>query len=117
MAYDIFLLRSYLVSSLADVILRRPIGLLVPRTPHMCSLTDASYEGLGGYSVCFDYKWRLSSADLAAAGLPILLAEPEKYKKLPAGLLHINVLEFLAIFINTWLVIQLLPKHSTPPGG
>ena len=116
-ACDISLLRSFLVSPSADVIWSRPIGLLIPRTPHMRSLTDASYEGLGGYSVCFNYKWRLSSADLAAAGLPVLLAEPEKFKKLPAGLLHINVLEFLAIFINTWLAIQLLPKHSTPPGG
>ena len=115
-AHDIALIRSYLVSSSADTIWSRPIGLLIPRVPHMVSLTDASYEGLGGYSVAFDFKWRLSSADLKSAGIPVLLHEPERFKKLPAGLLHINVLEFLAMFINTWLSIQLLSRRPSPPG-
>ena len=83
----------------------------------MVSLTDASYEGLGGYIVAFDFKWRLSSADLASAGIPVLLHEPERYAPHPDGLLHINVLEFLAMFINTWLTIRLLTRRPTPPGG
>ena len=83
----------------------------------MTSLTDASYEGLGGWCTAFDFKWRISSTDLASIGWPVLTAEPERFKPLPQGKLHINVLEFLAVFINTWLSIRLLLTRDTPPGG
>ena len=116
-ARDIMLVRQLLISPKADTIWRRPIGLLVPRSPHMEALTDASYAGLGGWSSAFNFKWRLASTDLASQGWPVLLSEPERYKPLPTGVLHINVLEFIAVFINTWLVVRILLTKETPPGG
>ena len=83
----------------------------------MESCTDASYEGLGGFSVAFNFKWRLSSADLLAVGFPVLGDEPERYAPHPQGKLHINVLEFMAMFINTWVAIKLLLRKPSPPGG
>ena len=116
-AGDIEYVRQLLLSPAADTIWSRPIGLLIPRTPHMTSLTDASYEGLGGWCTAFDFKWRISSSDLASLGWPVLTAEPERYKPLPQGMLHINVLEFIAVFINTWLAIRILLTRDLPPGG
>ena len=117
LACDIQYVRQLLTSDKADDIWARPIGLLVPRTPHMTSPTDASYEGLGGWCTAFNFKWRLSSADLASLGWPVLTAEPERFKPLPQGKLHINVLEFIAVFINTWLAIRILLTRENPPGG
>ena len=111
------LVRQLLVSHRADTILSRPIGLIVPRSPHMEALTDASYEGLGGWSSIFSSQWRLSSKDLASHSWPVLLSEPERYKPPPKDVLYINVLEFLALFINTWLVVCILLTNDTPPGG
>ena len=116
-AHDVSLLRSFLVSAIADRIWSRPIGLLIPRSPHMVSLTDASYEGLGGYSTAFNFKWRLSSADLESAGLTVHLTEPNRYAQPIRNNLHINVLEFLAVFINTWIAIKILSGKTAPPGG
>ncbi len=42
-ARDVSFVRQLLASRSADALWSRPIGLLIPRTPHMTSLTDASY--------------------------------------------------------------------------
>ena len=87
------------------------------REPHIESCTDASYEGLGGFSAQFNFKWRLSSSDLHACGFLVMEEEPIRYAPHPPGRLHINVLEFLAMFINTWVSIKLLIRQPAPPGG
>jgi len=83
----------------------------------MVSLTDTSYEGLGKFSVAFDFKWHLLSADVRSARIPMLVAEPERYALRPPGHLRINVLEFLAMFIKPWIAIKILMREPTPPGG
>ena len=116
-ARDVSFVRQLLASRSADALWSRPIGLLIPRTPHMTSLTDASYEGLGGWCLSPPFKWRLSSSTLATRGWPVLTTEPPRYRPLPPGKWHINVLEFMAVFINTWLSIHLLSRQAMPPGG
>jgi len=81
----------------------------------MASFTDASYEGLGGFSIAFNFKRCISSVNLVTLGWTALAVEPERYKSLPEGKLHSNVLEFLAVFVNTWLSIRILLIRDTPP--
>lgn len=57
--------------------------------PHLLSKQDASEQALGGFT-CFGIAWRL-----------IL---PKEIRKL----FHINILEFLAVLITTWLTIEYL---------
>ena len=114
---DLSLVRQALASDIADTIWSRPIGLLVPRVPHATSFTDASYEGLGGYCAAIPFKWRISSRALAAAGWPVLTAEPSRYLPFPKDKLHINILEFLAVFIHTFLLLHLSSSLPRPPGG
>ena len=116
-ARDLSLVAQTLRSNLADMIWSRPIGLLVPRCPHVVSYTDASYEGLGGCSYEFNLQWRISAIELSQAGWPVLTQEPPKYSAFPPDKLHINVLEFVAVFIQTWIVIKVASSRSPPPGG
>ena len=59
-ARDISFVKQLLASPSADEIWSRPIGLLVPRAPHLVSCTDVSYEGLGGWRLSPPFKWRVS---------------------------------------------------------
>jgi hypothetical protein len=103
----------------------RPIGLLIPCKPNVVAYSDASYEGLGGWSPTFAFMWRLTRADLVAArfdmraidltGEDIFLYarnRPDNERGL-----HINVLELLAIVINTWMFLYYFRRSAAPPGG
>ena len=64
------------------------------------------------------FKWRLSRTDLIAAGFDMkLLEESESEPAIDALGLHINVLEFVAIILNLWLIIILSQRHHVPVGG
>ena len=114
---DIMLVRQFLVSPIANEIWSRPIGLLISRSPYVTSFTDIPYDSLGGFIVVFILKWRISSDTLTALGWSILTIEPEWYKPLPGDKMHINVLKFLTVFINSSLSIKILWIRETPPGG
>ena len=78
---------NFITSLLTDApptIWNRPISLLIPRDPHFSSKSDACDYGLGGFSHDLDFQWRIL-ADL-----------------LDSRNLHINIKEFLALFINTY---------------
>ena len=88
------------------------LGLLVPRDPTHSFLLDASYEGVGGWSLDFRVKWRLTLQDLIDVGFNMkvvaaLTGEPNPDQ---AGL-HINPLEFLACIINLWLFLCLIRRE------
>jgi hypothetical protein len=93
------------------------IGLLIPRNATHAFLSDASYEGLGGWSPQFEVQWRLTKADLIELGFDMkvvnaITGEPDQEQLC----LHINPLEFIATIINLWLLLQLvmtLPERST----
>jgi hypothetical protein len=103
----------------------RPIGLLIPRTSNTIALSDASYEGMGGWSPTLDFMWRLTWDDLLAAGFDMRLIDlvgkdlrqfQDCFPDDDRGL-HINILELIAIFINTWLVLYHIRWRDAPTGG
>jgi hypothetical protein len=110
-----------------------PIGLIVPRTPTIHVFTDASLGAMGGWSPLhhLNHMWRLTWDDLVQHGFPSAMGwcnahnylEPaiDEHKK------HINILEFVAIFIELWISVRqlhfaqlhgcTLPGEHIPPGG
>jgi hypothetical protein len=94
------------------------IGYLVPREPTTRIISDAAYEGIGGWSPEYSFKWRLNRDDLVHTGFDMkFLADASIEPSVDASGLHINVLEFVAIIINLWLVIVLSRRHPVPVGG
>jgi hypothetical protein len=94
------------------------IGLLVPRIATHEFLSDASYEGVGGWSLGMKVQWRLTRDDLLEMGFNLKLidaitGEPDPDEK---GL-HINPLEFLAAIINLWLFLCLIKTSNRCPTG
>jgi hypothetical protein len=96
----------------------RPIALLVPRTGTQSFLSDASYGGLGGWSIEFTVMWRVMRDDLISLGFPMrhidIAGEPVDIK---AEGMHINPLEFIAIIINVWIALKLLADSPHVPTG
>jgi hypothetical protein len=116
---DLALLRAALSSEPDDPTWRRPIGLLVARSPTGSAKSDASYQGIGGWSPTFKFMWRLSRQDLLACGFlmrPIDSHTGEPTSSDPRGL-HINILEFPALTINVWFVIKAALQQGPHPGG
>ena len=116
-ARDLRLLRSTLDDNSAHPVWRRPIGLLVHREPTHTAPSDASYDGLGGWSEEFSYKWRLFREDLVAVGFDMKAINEDTCE--PDGTaegLHINILELVAIIINLWFVVMLAQQRGPIPG-
>lgn len=115
---DLRLLRAILDDDDTSPNWSRLIGLVIDRDPTSDIRSDASYEGLGGWSRILAYKWRLSREDLEAFGFDVKALEDGKHEPLlDAEGLHINVLEFLAIIINIYLALLLLRRLPVPVGG
>jgi hypothetical protein len=95
----------------------RYIGLLVPRVATHQLLSDASYEGIGGWTPDFELMWRLTRDDLLLLGFPLkLVTSKDGEPEMDADGLHINPLEFIAAIVNLWLLlkcIQNLPPCAT----
>jgi hypothetical protein len=131
-------LRTKISNELYDPFWCRPIGLMVPRSPTITVYTDASTKALGGWSpeTELNHMWRITVDDLIAAGLQANMGwnnrqnfhEPD----IDPNALHINILEFFAIFIELWICIRqivaatngpseahdsLAPAAQCPPGG
>ena len=111
---DLRFLCTYLSEPEFSPVWSRYIGLLIPRVATHQFLSDASYEGVGGWSPDFQVMWRLSREDLLLLGFPLKLAtsadgEPD----MDAAGLHINPLEFIAAIINLWLLLKCI--QDLPP--
>jgi hypothetical protein len=80
----------------------RYIGLIVPPVAAHRIHLDASYAGVGGWSLDFNIQWRITRTHLVV--LRFSMKHINKYKQEPldatTGGLHINPLEFLAAIIN-----------------
>ncbi|MGH7974573.1 MAG: hypothetical protein ACREBR_03520 [bacterium] len=97
---------------------RRYIGLMIRREPTSTIFSDASYEGLLGYSSDLSFMWRLSRQDLVSTGFDMKalcsgITEPTA----TATGLHINVLELVAIVINIWMTLRRLQAIGEIQGG
>ena len=94
------------------------IGLLISRTATHKFLSDASYEGLGGWSPDFCVQWRLTRDDLLDVGFHLKLVNAASGEPNSDELgLHINPLEFLAVIINLWLFLCLIKTQKRCPTG
>ena len=88
------------------------IGLLVPRQVNAVPKSDASYEGIGGFCRELHYMWRVSSTTLRECGW-VIPQNPGRFAKIDFTTnTHINVLEFLAIIINLWILLKRLDHPS-----
>jgi hypothetical protein len=111
---DLLFLCEFLCEPEFSPVWSRYIGLLIPRTATHELLSDASYEGIGGWSPEFQVMWRFTRDDLLLLGFPLKLVaaangEPES----DAVGLHINPLEFIATIVNLWLLLKLV--NTLPP--
>ena len=109
-----------LSAHLYDHMWHRPIGLIVERIATVITQTDASLNGLGGWSLHFDHMWRLSIQDLWDAGFPGSDQWNPQYGEIDIDphLKHINIYEFIALFIELWICVrQMLEEHLLIPGG
>jgi hypothetical protein len=94
------------------------IGLLVPRIALYRLLSDASYEGLGGWSPEFQIQWRLTREDLLELGFHLKIINAMSGEPTPDEQgLHINPLEFIATIINLWLLLILVKSLPPCPTG
>jgi hypothetical protein len=114
---DLRFLCTYLSEPEFSPVWSRYIGLLIPRVATHQFLSDASYEGVGGWSPDFLVMWRLTREDLLLLGFPLkLVTAADGEPDMDAAGLHINPLEFIAAIINLWLLlkcIQALPQCAT----
>ena len=115
-------LRSKVTEDLYDPFWCRPIGLIVPRAPTITVFTDASSHALGGWSRESDlnHMWRLTVDDLVRAGAKANMgwANRQNFHEptIDPHALHINVLEFFAIFIELWICARVIADASSPQG-
>jgi hypothetical protein len=90
------------------------LGMLVPRIASHRMISDASYEGVGGWSPEFEVQWRLTREDLLEVGFNLKVVNAVSGEPTPEEEgLHINPLEFIATIINLWLLLILV--RSLPP--
>ena len=110
---ELSILRPTLDNFKWDHVWKRPIGLIVKRTPTLVTEGDASYTGLGGFGKTAGFMWRLSKQDLEVVGIPMFKKEPRPGELTGTGT-HINELEFMALIISIYLALALAPPNSQP---
>lgn len=108
---ELAILHCWLTEPRFDHVWRRPIGLMVKRTPTVITEGDASYQGLGGLSLSLNFMWRLSRDDLVAIGIPM---KTENQPPEDAAGTHINQLEFMALLISVYFALALSPPGTQP---
>jgi len=70
----------------------------------MTPISDASYNGLGGWALEHPCIWRLSKADMESCGFVLPKGkEPTTAEKDDKLFDHINILEFVTVFVNAGL--------------
>ena len=118
---DLRAIRHAISEDPADPRWCKPIGLLVPRDPTIITYTDASSNGMGGWSAKLDHMWRLTYKNLTTCGLssPSHSFANKQYHEpaIEEEPVHINILEFLAIIIELWICTRQLQSTIPVAGG
>lgn len=97
----------------------RPIALFLDRDLTHRVYSDASYGGIGGWSVDFSFLWRLTRTTLVEHGFdmkPIVLRSLEPHDPKASGL-HINPLEYIGCIVNLWLTLKCVMELGPRDGG
>jgi hypothetical protein len=102
------------------------ISLIIQHEPTLVAKSDVAYKGIGGILDHLDCMWHVSSDDLWQLSWvlygnkkelqqPLSDCEFTGYSLEQEGI-HINLLEFVAIFINMWMMLkrmaQLYPDYQ-----
>ncbi len=82
----------------------RPIGLLIPHKSTFTFFSDALHEGLGGWCPQLHLMWHITKAELQSLGF-IMVVHSKPSPGDPIDILHINVLEFIALLVNVWFAL------------
>ena len=96
----------------------RPMALYFDRDCTHRVYSDASYIGIGGWSPCFSFCWRILRDDLSQYGFHMKTVDRSTSE--PTGTaagLHINPLEYLAAIVNLWLALTFLMDAGPIDGG
>ena len=113
---ELRILRRQLDDNLYHPTWCRLIGLMIQRDTTAIPVSDASYEGLGGLCRAFPYVWRLSANNLRKCGWKLCgdgkVDEGNFSPKCADDEAHINILEFLAIIINLWMLLKLMDNRT-----
>jgi hypothetical protein len=120
---DLRLIKTTLQDPYGEHLWSRPIGLLIPREPTATVLSDASYGGIGGWSEDFGFLWKITRQELLDHGFHMReidgmgealpsdsTSDPNHTNR---DSLHINVLEFVGIILNIWIVITILHDEKS----
>jgi hypothetical protein len=117
---DIQFLLETLLAPEEDPLWTRPIALLVPREPTHWLKSDASYAGIGGWTLSFGtFMWRITRETLVDFGFNMKIigrTNDEPTDPTVTGL-HINPLEFLAVVINLWIALKIISLGDLSPLG
>jgi hypothetical protein len=108
---DMRLLMEALLAPEEDPIWTHPIALLVPREAMHWFKSNASYAGIGGWTLNFGALiWRVTQEDPVILGFNMKTIGPKTDEPTdpskPGS--HINPLEFLAAIIDLWLALKLI---------
>jgi hypothetical protein len=117
---DILFLLETLLAPEEDPLWTRPIALLIPREATHWLKSDASYAGIGGWTLGFDtFMWRIMREDLLELGFDMkaIGATTDEPTDSSAQGLHINPLEFLAVIINLWIALKLISMGDLSSTG
>ena len=95
----------------------RSIALLIPRDPTWTVFSDAAHSGLGCWSPDLKFVWRVTYWDMDQLQERFVGAEPKIYRKGHDDLLHINPLDFIAIFVNVWFAVRAIRTSPPRQGG
>jgi hypothetical protein len=85
-----------LLTTAPDSIWSRPISLVIPRDPHFTSKSDACNTALGGWCIPLNFQWR-----------DLFINIFHQWD------VHINIKEFIALFINTYFMMITFTEIST----
>jgi hypothetical protein len=99
---------------------QRYIGYIVDRSPNCKAIQDAVLEGPGDWSSLYKFMWCITHDELCSppCSWPMKAFDTDMLDApIDAAGLHINILEFLAIILNLWLVLSAIRDLGGPFGG
>ena len=115
---ELKLLRNTLDDSTYHPTWCRQIGLIIPRDVNTIPISETSYEGIGGYCRAYKFVWRLSASDLRSCGWKLsgdgAINEKNFTPKTADNEAHINLVEFVAIIVNAWILLKIMNNKVGP---
>ncbi len=89
----------------------RPISLLIPHESMFTFLRDTSHEGLRGWSLQFNLMWQVTKEELITLGF-IMAVNSKLGPGNPPNILHINMLEFMALSVSVWFALAVCAGNN-----